>query len=285
MPLQPVGNGGAINAFYAKIAFAGGEMQTIDLRAQMVWMAQGQTQTRNTNGVVTSNGTLLHVYSTDETVRLAGLKVTKAGKASTFIAVDARAPLEDQDLMQVGVGMNMFFLGAGTVPTPTASVYPDTLREIARRVGDTSRVVPLPQRFNLPYFRLPPGGNVNVNTLVRTSWNESLHPDAAIKDIGVRVGNFLSTTTLFFNSNPTQRCNDGKTSTMICTTALTAIDSREGEVTLDQLPGSTGLVTDDTSGGLTNNGGNQLASGGSYQRYTVNLGNVPLARWNITTRC
>ena len=278
VPLQPVGNGGAINAFYAKIAFAGGEMQTIDLRAQMVWMAQGQTQTRNTNGVVTSNGTLLHVYSTDETVRLAGLKVTKAGKASTFIAVDARAPLEDQDLMQVGVGMNMFFLGAGTVPTPTASVYPDTLREIARRVGDTSRVVPLPQRFNLPYFRLPPGGNVNVNTLVRTSWNESLHPDAAIKDIGVRVGNFLSTTTLFFNSNPTQRCNDGKTSTMICTTALTAIDSREGEVTLDQLPGSTGLVTDDTSGGLTNNGGNQLASGGSYQRYTVNLGNVPLAR-------
>ena len=74
--LQPIGNGGAVNAFYSKLAFAPGELANIDLRARLVWFVQGDSQdeySRHHN----INSTLLHVYK-DETARVTGLKITKS---------------------------------------------------------------------------------------------------------------------------------------------------------------------------------------------------------------
>ncbi|NJM40992.1 MAG: hypothetical protein HC853_09560 [Anaerolineae bacterium] len=134
--LQPIGNGGAVNAFYSKLAFAPGELNNIDLRARLVWFAQGDSQ-ENISGTIKINSTLLHVYK-DEVARVTGLKITKSEQAETLIVGDPNSPQEDRYLAGAAVGMNMFYLARALCPRPQPALAP---------CKSTPRVsIPLPLR-------------------------------------------------------------------------------------------------------------------------------------------
>lgn len=126
VPLQRIGSGGAVSAFYAKLAFAPDELASIDLRARIVWMVQGQSQTDDG----TIDPKLLHVYR-GEKLRLVGMSVTRSERAENFILGHPASPNEDRALAAAAAGMNMFFLGGSTVPTATVGLSP--LQELARR--------------------------------------------------------------------------------------------------------------------------------------------------------
>ena len=240
--LQPIGNGGAINAFYSKIAFAPGELNSIDLRARLVWFVQGDSQT-NISGTITSNSTLLHVYK-DETARVTGLKITKSEQAETLIVGDPNSPQEDRYLAAAAVGMNMFYLGAGIVPTPTAGL--STLEEAANRFNTPSIARDL--RFTIPNTVTLPAERVAY-----------AHSDLAIRGLGQSVTPFLNANN--FASAPAT-CDDGKATSVRCASLLVAMDERTGDVSLEDLPSSIDKPTA---------GDDLFKNNDTFQRYTVSL--------------
>ncbi len=254
VPLQPVGSGGGVNAFYAKVAFASSELQTIDWRARLVWMVQGDSQTQ-ISGAITTAPQLLHVYR-DESTRVAGFKVTKSDRAENFILGEPSSPTEDAHLMGAAVGLNMFFLGAGIVPTPTAGL--STLQEAANRFNSTTVAKEL--RFNLP------------NTLTLPAYYKALpHVDAAIKDLGVAVNQYLKNNNFaaYFNNPAAVRCNDGTSSNIRCASLLVAMDERFGELSQEDVAVTSGAVAA---------GDDYLRGTGSYERFEVNLNTITTAR-------
>lgn len=121
VPLSPVGDGGSVQAFYGKVAYApygSGRLPNIAWRqASLVWLVQAEVDTYvncrrgaqpgPTDCDVWSHTSVVHQYR--ENLRITGLQITRSeGYESALFAVPG-APCEDRELLRVLYGLNATF--------------------------------------------------------------------------------------------------------------------------------------------------------------------------------
>jgi hypothetical protein len=114
-PLAPVQDSGAIHSFYAKIAYAPGQTADIQWQAQLVWMAEMQSD-YSEDWIVKTRTTTLHEYQ--DSFRITGLKVTKdQGYEAAVFGVPASQTMvngevreaDDIELFRLLLGLNDTF--------------------------------------------------------------------------------------------------------------------------------------------------------------------------------
>lgn len=247
-PVQIIGNGGAARAFTSKFAFAGAEARNINLSARLVWFVNGNTQTDSTNPSKTEP-VVLTVYR-GESIRVTGLSTSNVMKAEAIIVGAPSSPTDDKNLIVLTAGINSFFLGLGTVPTPTLGQ--STLQEANTRFNSITTTADL--RMGVP-----------TTVVLKSQYTAGPHTDSVLANQGRSIDKFLSLNDFDtpFNQPTTPRCNDGSASDIKCVTLLMALDEQIGETGLDDT-----LITQ--------------SSGNGTATYTVNMGEVAIARRKTT---
>lgn len=112
VPLLPVGDGGAVYAFYGKVAYEPGQLDDIQWQAQMVWMVQAQVDRAVSVGGVcqtAADTTLLHQYQ--DTFRLTGLRVTRSKGYEAAVLGTPSSAGEDLYLFKILTGLRQTFMG------------------------------------------------------------------------------------------------------------------------------------------------------------------------------
>ncbi|MBX7213993.1 MAG: hypothetical protein K1X39_08295 [Thermoflexales bacterium] len=252
-PVQIVGSGGAVQAFSTKFAFSGAEAANINMSARLVWFTQAETTNPDNPGTI-----LFNVYRDEET-RVTGMTVSKSSRAETMMVGDAVNPADDTNLILAALGLNTFFLNAGMVPTPTAGM--STLLEATNRYSSTS--MPRDLRMGLP-----------TTVTLKAAYGSAAHVDAALRQQSVSINGFLSSNAFdaAFNNPATPRCDDGVTSTLKCATLLLALDEQTGSESMEQM----------TIGPRVRDGIDGLPGTQTYQRFSVNLDDIPEVRRRTT---
>jgi len=247
-PVQIIGNGGAARAFTSKVAFAGQEARNINLTARLVWFVNGNTQTDSANPSKTEP-VLLTVYR-GESIRVTGLSTSNILKAESLMVGVPSSPSDDKNLIVLTAGMNSFFLGLGTVPTPT--VGQSTLQEANNRFNSITTTADL--RMGVP-----------TAVALKSQYLVGPHTDRVLSTQGNSIDKFLTSNDFEtpFDQSTTPRCNDGSASDIKCVTLLMALDEQIGETGLDDT-----LITQ--------------SSTSSTATYRVNMSEVAIARRKTT---
>ncbi|MFN2167652.1 MAG: hypothetical protein ACK2U9_15470, partial [Anaerolineae bacterium] len=123
VPLIPEDNGGQITSFRAKIAYAPGELDSIEWeRARFIWAVQGtsdsytacsDSQQSAATCKIIQDESIISYYP--ETFRLTGLSVTKSGTFESMELGTPGSPIEDAQLFQLAFGLNASFLSFETL--------------------------------------------------------------------------------------------------------------------------------------------------------------------------
>ena len=102
-----MGEGGAIHAFYGKVAYGPGDAGDIPIEWKqgcMVWMVRAQVDSSGGS----SKTQVVHQYV--DPIRLAGLQVSKSGEYEFLHLATPRTPQEDADLFLLHAGLNATLL-------------------------------------------------------------------------------------------------------------------------------------------------------------------------------
>ena len=217
VPLVPVGDGGAIQTFYGKVAYAPGELDSIQWRAHLIWMVQAQADEYAgcfdssghwaENGCVQAQPRSLHQYQ--DNFRLTGLQVTKSKgyEAAAFGAPSS--PQEDRYLFQLLMGLNDIFMGYKKLENQTLDQTALTQLSI--------RFNPLSGASSTHTFGIPAGQIVMQGPL------KYAHHDEGIAGVGSDlVPGFLDA---HYQSNS---CHDAAGKAVACATLVVAYEENQG---------------------------------------------------------
>jgi hypothetical protein len=200
VPLVPVGVGGAVEAFSAKVAYGPGQTADIQWQAEMVWMAQMQVD-RSESWSISTQTRLLHQYQ--DSFRLTGLDVTK-DQGYEAAVLGTPDYVDDLRLFRLLLGLNDVFKShvhlEGQVPGETA------LQEIAQRfaVGSTANIT---HTFGVERPAVAMSGPILYDLM-----------DAAIAGIGSDlVPNFLNQYDAYYGN---QRCADVEGNPVSCASLI-----------------------------------------------------------------
>ena len=124
--LQPLEDGGAVYAFYGKVAYEAVQTGDIQWNAKVVWMAQMQADTNVCHYVyyaghdeceIETEATILHQYQ--ETFRITGLTVTKSESYEASVMGTPSMTTDDRYLFQLFVGLNNTYQAGHTLEGQT----------------------------------------------------------------------------------------------------------------------------------------------------------------------
>jgi hypothetical protein len=217
--LQPMGDGGAVSSFYAKVAYGPGQTADIQWQANMVWMAQMQADVMLYPyfRVFKTEMHVLHQYQ--DSFRLTGLKVTKE-RGYEAAVLGTPAQVDDLSLFRILLGLNDTFKShlrmEGQEPGETA------LQEVAQRFapGSTADLV---HTFG-----------VEPSAVAVSGPTEYGHTDAALAGIGAElVPDFLDSYDVFYGRT---RCADAEGNPVSCATLILAYEQSLGVRDLQGLP-------------------------------------------------
>lgn len=159
-PLQPQSDGGLFRNFYAKVAYAPGELTApVKWKARMLWFVQAKVDAYtasclpNNPGVAAtgmctvSRNEIVHIYK-NEPFRISGMNVVKSDRFETAVFGTPQSSLatEDKYLFQTVIGLNASFMDYKTLEGQAANS--SALQEFARRFNTPG--TPLGLRFQVP---------------------------------------------------------------------------------------------------------------------------------------
>ena len=222
-PLAPVQEMGAVHSYYAKIAYAPGQTQDIQWDAQMVWMAEVQTD-HNENFITKTETRTLHQYQ--DSFRITGMQVTKdEGYEAAVIATPYQ--VDDLYLFKLLLGLNNYvnFLNMpGQLPEETA------LNAMAREY--TSGTFP---GMDVPGDEVVVAGPVTYG-----------HMDEALGKLGSEVIPDLLQGETYSQYYENGRCNDAEGNIVNCASLILAYELKVGVSDLSNQPLNTTGVIDPT---------------------------------------
>jgi len=109
MSLSPIGDGGRMVAFYAKVAYGPDELDDIRWeKVELVWMVQ-MSMDQQAGGKIKTSVTPLHNY-VEESFRVTGLQITKSRNYESAILGTPDYPDEDRFLFNLLFGSSNTFL-------------------------------------------------------------------------------------------------------------------------------------------------------------------------------
>lgn len=173
VPLSPVGDGGAIDAFQGRVTYGPGEFKNLHWDSvNFVWIATGKNDQQQCTKSLCLEKTIsqiLQVYT--DSFHLTGLRASNSEKYETALFGTPQQPLEDVQLFQLVYGMSAVFLHGERLATQDQRSF---LQEMQRRFAEPNTsdeqrfFVTAPVVFsNTVYdhfdlnlmFRTPNGGN------------------------------------------------------------------------------------------------------------------------------
>jgi hypothetical protein len=166
--LSPVGDGGQMVAFYAKIAYGPDEIDDIRWeKVELVWTVQ-LSNDQEADGEIVTSVTPIGVQA-EESFRVAGLQVTKSRNFESAIFGTPETPAEDRNLFNLLFGLSNTFL---------THQDPD-LQEVGHRFSSPN--TPIEETWGVPAQRVD----------VDLPDNPYGHIDEGLADLSGRVRNFL----------------------------------------------------------------------------------------------
>ena len=246
-PLMPVGDGGAVDAFQAKVAYAPGQTSVVQWdRVRMVWLVQAQVDEfiackaggQPADAACTVAETLLPVAAPgQEFIRtstklvteyndrfiVTGLTITKSQDYETVVFGVPDSPNEDRALFQAMLGLTGNFMQARALGQQTQAT---PLLEFATRFNSPN--TPQELRFGIPN-----------TTTVRVAHNTYGHLDEGLGLTNETVVPGVLNS-LYGAVPPSQQCRDAGGATFPCATLGFAMQHRIGA--LDALAGTTGAA-------------------------------------------
>ena len=228
--LQPVEDGGAIYAFYGKVAYSYQETASIEWNARVVWMVQMASDSwtydnnGNVNGVTTEQA-ILHQYR-EEPFRVTGLQITKSEQYEAAVMGTPDMAYDDRYLFQLFLGLTNTYAAYKTLegqgPGETA------LEEIYDRFtdGDT-----LTHTFGIP------AGMVAVS-------EPQVYPnsEAGMAHLADTVlQDFIYSYPQYYNEG---QCQDAEGNEIRCATLLVAAEDHSGVQDLSQFGETGGPLVD-----------------------------------------
>jgi hypothetical protein len=228
--LQPVEDGGAIYAFYGKVAYSYPETASIEWNAHVVWMVQMASDSwtydknGNVNGVTTEQA-ILHQYR-EEPFRVTGLQITKSEQYEAAVMGTPDMAYDDRYLFQLFLGLTNTYAAYKTLegqePGETA------LDEIYDRftTGDT-----LTHTFGIP------------ENMVAVS-EPQVYPnsEAGMADLADTVlPEFIYSYPQYYNQG---QCQDAEGNEIRCATLLVAAEDHSGVQDLSQFGETGGPLVD-----------------------------------------
>ncbi|MCW5849363.1 MAG: VCBS repeat-containing protein, partial [Anaerolineae bacterium] len=243
-PLTPVGDGGAVDAFQAKVAYAPGQTEAVQWqRVRMVWLVQANvdefTACKEANvpaniacdltklgplfgpdaRFVRTTPQLINKY--DDRFLLTGLTITKSKDYETAVFGVPGSPNEDRALFQTMFGLSGNFMQARSLGQQTQAT---PLLEFATRFNSPN--TPLELRFGVP-----------AATTVRVAHANYGHLDEGLGLTNqVAIPDFLNT---YYNAVPqAKQCKDASGALFPCATLGFATEHKIG--TVDALAGAVG---------------------------------------------
>ncbi|MHB0857880.1 MAG: right-handed parallel beta-helix repeat-containing protein, partial [Anaerolineae bacterium] len=228
--MQPLEDGGAIHAFYGKVAYGAGQTGDIQWHAKLVWMAQMQQDRWGlvfepscscwVNRIQTEPQ-IIHQYQ--DTFRMTGLHIIKSERYEAMVMGTPGMAWDDRYLFQLFLGLSTTFTDHKTLDGQDEGSGETALDEIAERFasgyeGDTVRT------FNIP------GETVVVTDPV-------IYPNAEAGMAGlagVQLPQFLDP-----NPNYTgNSCQDAGGNIVPCASLLVATEGHSGVEDLSSLAGA-----------------------------------------------
>jgi hypothetical protein len=252
VPMLSVENGGAIHAFYGKVAYAPGQTGAIQWEAKLVWMTQMQADywayrpltmgeagwdmfLENMTAEMKTETRVVHQYQDD--FRLTGLQVTKdKGYEAAVIGTPVQATpatADDLNLFRLLLGLRQVFKGnlrlEGQAANETA------LQEIAQRFAPNS-TADLDHTFGVTPSLVAMAGPKRYG-----------HLDAGLAGVGSElVPGYLSEYDTYYGQ--VYRCRDAEGNGVHCAALVIAYEQSLGVRGLDELPLTDGLITADLAG-------------------------------------
>ncbi len=166
-PLMPIGDGGQIVGFYAKVAYSPGGLDDIRWEGiELVWMVRMNLD-QDVGGRLVTNLTPIHFY-TGEAFRIAGLQIVKSKDSQSVILGTPTFPNDGQRLFNVLLGISATFLHNQT---------PD-LQTIATRFDNPN--TPIEETWGVPA------------TDVTVEFHTYGHSDEATADMAALIPRFLN---------------------------------------------------------------------------------------------
>jgi len=181
--LSPIGDGGQMVAFYAKVAYGPDEIDDIRWeKVELAWIVQ-LSNDQEAGGKIVTSVTPIGVQA--EPFRVTGLQITKSHNFETAILGTPETPAEDRNLFNLLFGLSNTFL---THQKPVLQAEP----------GQDS----IKTRFTNPNTPLEKTWGV-TSTLVTIDLPADPygHVDEGIADLSTRVQNFLDTNDYPTDSN------------------------------------------------------------------------------------
>jgi parallel beta-helix repeat protein len=239
VPLSPAEEGGAIHAFYGKVAYAPGQIDDVQWQAELIWMTQVQHDSwvywywwwdpdhnyPQFAGMRTE-ANVVHQYQ-DE-FRLTGLKVTKDQGLEAAV-LGSPGQWDDLELFKVLVGLRQVFPGNYRLEGQGADET--ALQTIARRFATYSEAHD--HTFN-----------ANPSSIGMTSPTSYKYQEAGLVGIGSQVTSFLET---YDGSYGFSRCEQADGKKVPCASLVIAQQQALGVQDLADMPLRDGRVTTDLS--------------------------------------
>ncbi len=246
--LQPLEDGGAVYAFYGKVAYAAADLtQDFQWNARVVWMAQMQQDSyvchpdyyRGQVCDIETTPIILHQYQ--ETFRLAGLQVTRSeGYEAAVIGTPGYAA-DDLYLFKLLIGLNNTFQSYQALEGQTDETALDELYDRFTN-GDTLTHT----------FGIPTGSEGVINM---TEPQDYPNAEAGLADTSNTVlPNFLDSYPVYSSG---ALCQDGDGNPVTCASLVLVSENHVGTWNLSKLRGADPRMV-------------------ALDQFNVNLANVPV---------
>ncbi|MBS3784599.1 MAG: hypothetical protein KGY78_09150, partial [Anaerolineae bacterium] len=216
-PLYPVETGGAVNAFFAKVAYAPGQLADIQWQAEMVWIAQVDVDSTDLDVGFQTETTMAHRYQ--DSFRITGLEVAKEGGYEAMV-LGTPDQEDDVDVFRLLLGLSDTF--KRHVKMEGQESNETALQEVAQRFAVDSTAT-LTQTFGVSRAQVGVNGPKSYGLA-----------DAGMAGVGSElVTGFLEHYDLYYGS---ERCSDAEGNDVSCASLIVAHESSLGIRDLSDFP-------------------------------------------------